>query len=237
LSGLCGPSGLILILLSLPCVCTLYAATLSPEERGDIFMARAQYAAAIDAYRLQPRPSARTLISIGLAYYRMLGFDEARKYFEKALAQDPRNVSALSNSGAAYFNEGDYDHALRCFVRAHSFAPNDATVLANIGAVYLVLGKYRQAVEEYRQAIAFDPSILHPNPRLMVDTGPPSRSPSVNFCLAEIYAIAGRNSEAITYLKKAVSAGFHDRKRLMTDADLGSIRSTVDFQQLLAAHH
>lgn len=197
-------------------------------------MARGQYAAALNEYRLQSKPSARTLNGIGLAYYKMLGFDEAQKYFKKAAAQQPGYAIAWSNLGATYFYQGEYGKALRNFVRANSLSPDDPVVLANVGAVSLVLGKYKEALEAYRKAIALDAKVLSPDPRTMVNAGVPSRSPVVNFYLAEVFAMAGKSSEALSYLRKALGAGFRDRKKLMTDADLSSIRSTAAFQQLIA---
>ena len=39
--------------------------------------------------------------------------------------------------------------------------------------------------------------------------------------------------EAIGYLRKALDAGFNDRKQLMKDKEFATLRSTPEFHQLM----
>jgi len=54
-------------------------------------------------------PSARSYAFLGLSYRHLGRFDEARKYFEAGLKQDPRNASCLFNMG--YIEERQGNHA------------------------------------------------------------------------------------------------------------------------------
>ena len=55
----------------------------------------------------------------------------------------------------------------------------------------------------------------------------------VNYELAKTYANAGMNDRALDYLRKALGEGFNDRKKLMNDPELASLRETPEFLQLL----
>jgi hypothetical protein len=56
---------------------------------------------------------------------------------------------------------------------------------------------------------------------------------AIAFYLAEVYASSGRKNEALVSLRKALSNGFNDRKRLMEDKELASLRQTPEFQELM----
>ena len=54
---------------------------ITPELRGDIYMARKMYREAIDMYRECPPDSAVIANKIGIAYHQMMQLDIAGKYF------------------------------------------------------------------------------------------------------------------------------------------------------------
>ena len=57
--------------------------------------------------------------------------------------------------------------------------------------------------------------------------------PQIWYRLAAAQARAGRGKSALASLGKAVNAGFADRARLESDADLASLRREPVFQQLV----
>ena len=57
---------------------------------------------------------------------------------------------------------------------------------------------------------------------------------TLNYLLAKTYAEAGRKTEALLYLRKAISEGFNDRKKLLEDKEFASLRDVPEFQQLIA---
>ena len=80
---------------------------LTPEGRGDVFMARKMYREAIDSYRLGPQNSALTWNKIGIAYHQLLDLRMAQKNYEKALKLDPKYSEAdarrlLENLGSKH---------------------------------------------------------------------------------------------------------------------------------------
>jgi len=59
--------------------------TLSPEQRGDLLMARHQYLAAIDAYRDASGDPAVIWNKTGIAYHHLFAMDAAKMDYERAL--------------------------------------------------------------------------------------------------------------------------------------------------------
>jgi hypothetical protein len=55
----------------------------------------------------------------------------------------------------------------------------------------------------------------------------------MNYFVAATYARAGKQEQALTYLRKAMDEGFKDRKRLVEDKDFEALRTTPEFQHLL----
>src|SRR5438046_2911645 len=72
---------------------------LSPEMRGDIFMARKMYREAIDVYKPSAVSSPLMSNKTGIAYHQLLDLSNARKYYEKAIKLDPRYSEAINNLG------------------------------------------------------------------------------------------------------------------------------------------
>src|SRR4051794_18360409 len=73
--------------------------TLSPEMRGDIFMARKMYREAIEAYAEGPKDSSVLVNKTGIAYHQLLEMAQARRLYERAIKLDPKYSEAINNLG------------------------------------------------------------------------------------------------------------------------------------------
>src|SRR3984885_16251025 len=74
--------------------------TLSPEERGDIFLARKMYREAIETFR-EGEPKDPVLHNKeGIAYHQLLQLDQALKEYQLAVKLKPDYEEALNNIGA-----------------------------------------------------------------------------------------------------------------------------------------
>ena len=90
------------------------------------------------------------------------------------------------------------------------------------------------AMPLFDKALALDPNILAPGQSQIVEEGSTRRQlVAVNYYLAKTYATAGKMQEALGYLRKALEAGFNDRKQLMKDKEFAALRSTPEFHQLM----
>lgn len=207
----------------------------SAELKGDTLMARGQFSAALREYLRETNQSAVLLNKIGLAYHHLLAFDQARRYYQQALAINPKFPEALNNLGAIYYGDRNFAQAERIYRQALDYKPDHATILANLGAAYFADNKYGLGMEAYQKAVALDPNVLHTDARQSMVEGSSTREQAVarDYTLAKICAASGKISQAINYLRMALENGFHDRKRLMKERVFASLRSTPEFHQLM----
>ena len=62
----------------------------SPEMRGDIYMARKMFREAVDMYRQMPPDSAISWNKTGIAFHQMLDLESARRSYERSLKLNPK---------------------------------------------------------------------------------------------------------------------------------------------------
>ena len=192
--------------------------TLTPESEGDLLMVRRSYAAAIDAYQRDTQQSAVVTNKIGIAYHHMFALDQARKYYRLALAMKPNYADALNNLAAVYHGQHDYKQAERTYKQALKYAPNAAITYCNLGTSYFADEKYKPGMEAYHKALELNPNIFDPHQvQIVQETSSRRQLVAVNYYLAKTYATAGKMQESISYLRKALEAGFRDRKQLMKE--------------------
>ena len=185
---------------------------------------------------LQTRNSAirQALEQIGVAYHHMFALEQARKYYQMALAMNPNFPEALNNLAAVYHGQHEYKQAERTYKLALKYAPDAAITYCNLGTAYFAEEKYKPGMEAYRKALALNPNIFDPGQTQIVqETTSRRQLVAVNYYLAKTYATAGKMQEAIGYLRKALEAGFKDRKQLMKDKEFAALRSTPEFHQLM----
>jgi tetratricopeptide (TPR) repeat protein len=209
-------------------------AALTPEIEGDLLMVHRSYAAAIEAYERETQRTAVIWNKIGVAYHHMFALDQARKYYQQALAMNPSYADALNNLAAVYHGQHDYKQAERTYKRALKYSPSAAITYCNLGTSYFAEEKYKAGMEAYHKALELNPNIFDPGQTQIVqETSSRRQLVAVNYYLAKTYATAGKLQESLAYLRKALEAGFKDRKQLMKDKEFASLRSTPEFHQLM----
>jgi tetratricopeptide (TPR) repeat protein len=207
---------------------------LSPQTEGDLLMAHRSYAAALDAYQRDPAKSAVLLNKIGVAYHHLFALEQARKYYQMALAMNPNYPDALNNLAAVYHGQHEYKQAERTYKLALKYAPSAAVTYCNLGTTYFAQEKYKPGMQAYHKALALNPRIFDAGQVQIVQEGSTRRQlVAVNYYLAKTYATEGKMDQALTYLRRALEAGFRDRKQLMKDKEFASLRATPEFQQLM----
>lgn len=210
------------------------AIPLPPQIEGDLLMVRRNYAAALDAYQRDPDKTAVLWNKIGVAYHHMFALDQARKYYLKALAMNPNFPEALNNLAAVYHGQHEYKQAERTYKQALKYSPSSAITYCNLGTVYFAQEKYKPGMQAYRKALALNPYIFDAGQTQIVEeTSTRRQLVAVNYYLAKTYATEGKTQEALSYLRKALEAGFRDRKQLMRDKEFASLRATPEFHHLM----
>jgi len=76
-------------------------------------------------------------------------WDQAIAAYQRALAEFPHNVSALTGLGLAYSGAGRLEAALECYQRASDLTPDDPVLLERIAKTREQLGQGKAAAEAY----------------------------------------------------------------------------------------
>ncbi len=130
-------------------------------------------------------------------YYRVLGdlahhlgrYDDALRWYEKAVQLDNQNHLALNNYAYSLAEQGkELERALQMVNRALAIRSNLGTYYDTRGWIYYKLGRYEEALKDLR---------------LAVDTAPTTAD--LRYHLAAVYAKLGRRQDALVELQKALA--------------------------------
>jgi tetratricopeptide (TPR) repeat protein len=208
---------------------------LSPELLGDLAMARQQYQAAVEAYRQGPLDSAEIWNKLGLAYHHLFAMDEAKRDYQHALRLRHNYPEALNNLGAVYYAKKDFRKAQKLYQRSLRLNGHSAAVYSNLGTAYFAEHKFSDGLAAYRTAFALDPRVFEDSlPQLVSESLPAHERAQQDYCLAQLFAQAGHTDRALDFLRRALNEGFDDRKKLLEDDTLASVRAMPAFTQLMS---
>jgi tetratricopeptide (TPR) repeat protein len=209
--------------------------TLTPEERGDILMARKMYREAVDVYREGSSDSAVLHNKVGIAFHQMIQLDLAKKEYEKAVKLNPQYAEAVNNLGAIYYGQKSYRRAVRQYQKALVITPKAASIHSNLGSAYFARKEYAKAAAAYQTALQLDPEVFehHNSYGTLLQERSTTERAKFHYYLAKTYAKAGMNDRALLYIRKALEEGFTDRKKFMEEVEFINLRVTPEFQQLM----
>ncbi len=214
-------------------------ADLTPERRGDIYMARKMYREAVDAYREaldgQPR-NARLYNKLGISFHHQLMFGEAKRSYEQASRLDEKYAQAVNNLGTIHYAERNYKKAQKAYEKALKITPNSASIYSNLGTAFFARRKYEKASDAYLQALQLDPDVFeHRNElgtllqeRSVEDLG------KYHYFMAEAYAKIGVFDRALLYLRRSIEEGFVKPEKAAKEKLFEPMLEMPEFQRLLA---
>jgi len=209
-------------------------AALTPEQLGDLHMARRRYQAAIQTYRQMPHITSAVWNKIGMANQQMFVLDEAKRSYEIALKMDPKNPDILNNMGTVYYSLKLFSNAEKYYRKALKQSPKSALIYKNLGTDLMAADKFKKGWDCYQAALAIDPEIFERNALYRVgEPTPAQKRGAMNFYLAKSYVRVGMNDRAVDYLRMAIDEGFTDRKKVLADKEFASLRGIPSFEQLL----
>ncbi len=84
---------------------------------------------------------------------------EAKRVFEKALADDPNDARAWLDLGLSHEATGDWASAEKAYRRATTLDPNFAEAFNNLGVLLREAGKLTEATRMLERAVALDPAL------------------------------------------------------------------------------
>jgi tetratricopeptide (TPR) repeat protein len=210
---------------------------LSAETRGDIFMARKQYADAIDMYRKSTEKSAVIENKIGIAFHQMQRLDLAHKYYEKAVKLKPDYAEAINNLGTVFYSQKSYRRAVGCYKRALRFTPKSAVMMSNLGMAYFGRHDYEHANVMFSLALATDPDVFehHSQYGELLQERSVEEMAKFHLFLAKAYAKKGESELAIVYLRKALEEGAKDRDKISKTPEFAALTTDAAFVELMAS--
>jgi tetratricopeptide (TPR) repeat protein len=217
------------------------AATLTPEMRGDIFMARKMYREAIDVYQASSSRNPVLWNKTGIAYNQLPNqLDQARKAYQEAIKLKPNYVEAINNLGTVYYAKKSYRRAISYYRKAISLAPNEpgtASFYLNMGVALFSRKQYEECAQANQMALKLDPDVFERRGSFgtTLENRDVGERAKYHYFLAKMYAKSGRNELALQYLRKALEEGFKDKDKLKKDPEFAGMRDLPEFKELLAA--
>lgn len=209
----------------------------TPEMRGDIFMAEKRYREAAEVYAENSKGSAIMLNKTGIAYHQMLQLEIAEKYYKLALHVDPKYAEAVNNLGTIYYAKKSYRRAVGQYKKALRLNPQSASVWSNLGTGYFARKNYEKASEAWQQALKLDPNVFETRSTqgvLLQERSVEERG-KFHYYLAQTYAKAGRNELALQYIRKALEEGFKEKKKIEDDPAFAAMKDLPEFKELMAS--
>lgn len=207
----------------------------TPETRGDIYMARKMYREAIDAYKSAPE-NAVTVNKTGIAYHQMMELNTAKKYYERAVKLNKKYPEALNNLGTVYYAQKSYRRAISQYDKALRVSPDSASIWSNLGTAEFARKKYDEAMKCYEKAMAIDPDVFehHSAAGVLLQERSVEERAKFHFYQAKLYAQKGMNDRALLYLRKALEEGLkEDRDKIRAEKDFEGLRDLPEFKELL----
>ncbi len=208
---------------------------LSPEMRGDIFMARKMYREAAEMYAQMPQNDALTWNKLGIAFHQMGNLPQAKKHYEKASKLNPKYAEALNNLGTIAYAQKNYRRATSFYKRAIELAPQSASMYSNLGTAHFARKKYEDAAMCYQKALELDPNVCESrgSQGTVLQERSVEERAKFHYYLAKLYAKNGRNDLALQYLRKCLEEGFKDREKIPDEEAFAQLKDNPEFLTIL----
>ncbi len=213
------------------------AIVLTPEMRGDIFMAEKRFREAAEMYQENSKGSAVMLNKTGIAYHQMLQLNVAEKYYRMSLRVDPKYSEAMNNLGTIFYAKKSYRRAINQYKKALRINPESGSIWSNLAMGYFSRNDEEHAQEALQMALKLDPEVFeHRSTQgvLLQERSVADRS-KFHYYLAHTYAKAGQIDLAMQYIRKALEEGFKERKKIEEDPAFAAMRELPEFKELMAS--
>lgn len=129
-------------------------------------------------------------------------YDEAIRYFKKAIDLNPSDAESYYSRGTAYFHKGQNDEAISDYTMALEINPGDAKAYYNRGIAYCKKSQYDQAILDFSKALEINPM----DAKSYYNRG-------ITYCKK------GQHNQAISDFKKALEIDPNNPRYLVTYID------------------
>jgi tetratricopeptide (TPR) repeat protein len=212
------------------------AKALTPEMRGDIFVARKMYREAIETYQKGPKDDPVLANKTGIAYHQLLDLDSAKKNYERAIKLNPKYAEAVNNLGTVYYARKSYRRAISEYKRALRLSAQSASIMSNLGTAYFARKNYVEASKLYQQALALDPEVFerHSSQGILLQERSVGERAKYHYYMAKMYAKAGNTDRALLYIRKSLEEGFKEREKYIKDPEFATLKDNQEFKLIMA---
>ena len=209
---------------------------LSPETRGDIFMAEKRYREAAEMYRENSKGSAVLLNKTGIAYHQMLQLELAERYYRLALRVNPQYSEAVNNLGTVFYAKKSYRRAVNQYKKALRLNDQSASIWSNLGTGYFARKEYEHAAEAFQKALMLDPEVFETRNTqgVLLQDRSVEELAKFHYYLAQTYAKERMNDRALQYIRKALEEGYKERKKMQEDPAFAAMKDLPEFKELMA---
>jgi eukaryotic-like serine/threonine-protein kinase len=186
---------------------------------GALLVAQGQYSKSIQALErsIEIRPTLEAYSNLGGSYFALRRFADAARMYQQGLNLDDRDSLIWGNLGdALYWTPGRRMEAATAYRKAITAAgsklqvnPRDATQLAFMATYNAMVGDRTAAMSDIQRALELSPA-----------------DADVKFRAALVYNHFGDTEQTLSFLEKAVVAGY----------PASAIRDTPDFDHLRDSH-
>lgn len=148
---------------------------------------------------------------------RQFNYNLATKYLNSVIEENPGDAGAHYWLGFVYRLMGEYDRAAAELEKTITLKPGFLEAYIYLGTLYTDLGDLDRVIHYYESALEIAPFI-----------------PSVWYSLASVQALTGNSESALFSLRRCLELDAGTFYRLVrSDADLASLRNSVEFKELL----
>src|SRR5260370_42662489 len=136
---------------------------LTPEELGDLYMARKQYREASEEYKRLAEENPKNAVylnKLGIALHQQSALGLALKYYQRAVKVDPQYADAENNIGTIWYQRKRYGKAIRAYQKAIKLRDDMPVLYSNLGYAYFSDGKYEQTITPFRVSLSQDPQVF-----------------------------------------------------------------------------
>jgi len=94
---------------------------------------------------------------IGRVYYERKEYAQAKKWFQKSIAEPKKNYRAYYNLGSVYYIEKDYINSIKYYKEAYKLNPINSEIVFYLGNSFFSNKEYDLAIESYKKSLEIDP--------------------------------------------------------------------------------
>ena len=181
-------------------------------EDGKYRQAVEEYVKAVELSGNDPRME----FSLATAYYKAGMKSDALRLYEKLFKNNPGSADVCADLGTILLEKGDLRHALTTLRSGLAVNRDSAGLFGPYALALAMTGKPDKAIPWMLRAVKAEPG----NPKLLYN-------------LAGMYALTGKQADALAALNHAVDKGYSRRDSLSTDPVFDSIRQLPEFQRIL----